>query len=738
METLFTLESDWIGMILRATVLLAAAVLLTRLLHKSAAQTRHLLWTATFVLLLSLPLGMAWMPTWELPLLPASEVAVASTPVHQPLTVHPFGVEALKSAAAPQQPVAARPFAPLSTPEKEPTLVDTLHVSTLIFWIWAVGCGLALWSMLIGLLRYRTLVRAATPLTDPHWWATTDALRAQLRIRRQVRLVMSEDISTPMTGGWRAPVVLLPKGAQTWSAERREVVLAHELVHVQRHDALRQLVGHATLALYWFHPLSWLAARLSKMSRELACDEGVLALGARPSAYATHLLALADGLNAAPAPVALPMIQKTQLEERLMAILKPNRPRANMIVNTMTLLLIAAIGLTVAVAQPTPALVPAPAEAPVTAPDPVAPPAPVAASVIAETPPILEVPVEAPVMATSVLDEGCRAEGMRGSFSGTISTTKEGGETRQARSGWFNGDRMIQQYDGDLRLCMRIHGEVVMANDGLSVRAVGADSWVALEAEEHHLQQLIITEDASGITYTWRVDGKERPFDNKAQTWRDQMFVVMNGYWEASRLRGQESSLRGEISSHRGEVSSMRGEISSHKGHISSMRGEISSHHGEVSSMRGEISSHRGEVSSMRGEISSLRGELSSMRGFSHNWDEADRKKYKARKAEIEVRIAEIEAQIDAYNLDAKVREIEARIEAYGLGPNTEAIEREIDAYDLDGKVREIEQQIEAYDLDAKVRKLEQEIKELDADRRATEIERNLKPEVDKLRSLNR
>ena len=67
----------------------------------------------------------------------------------------------------------------------------------------------------------------------------------------------------------------------------------HEMIHVRRRDVLRQLMARFVLALYWFHPLSWVAARLAAIASEEACDQEVLTLGTRPSVYAGHLLALA-------------------------------------------------------------------------------------------------------------------------------------------------------------------------------------------------------------------------------------------------------------------------------------------------------------------------------------------------------------------------------------------------------------------------------------------------------------
>jgi len=750
----------------RATLLLLAALLFSRALRGAAAVTRHVLWTATFVLLLGLPIGMAWLPAWELPLLPVSgddatpvvvgaalpgsgtgggAAAGRATVVPGEGTVAP-GLNARSAGPG----AAGRGVAGASSRAGSPADPSTSPASgdpggiPLALLLWAIGSAAAMASVTVGTLRFRALVRDAEPVRDPVWLRQLGRLRLRLGIDAEVRLLRSTAAHTPMTGGWHRPVVVLPGSSTTWTPERREVVLLHELVHVRRHDALRQLLGQAALSLYWFHPLSWIASRQAAVSREQACDETVLALGTRPSEYAGHLLALAEGMHVEPALGSLPMIQPSQLERRIMAILAPHRPRASALGTCAVLFLIGGLGLSAAVAHPVeggPQVVPATVAV---HPVPASPGSGEHAPRVAEaTPP--RAPERAaitraiPPLSGATLQEepSCRSDRWSGSFDGTISITDDGGARRQERAGWQNGDRLIQRYVDDVRLCMRIHGDVVMSDEGDEVRAIGRGGWVVLESEDDGLQRLVITEDAAGIDHAFSVDGRERPFDDRAREWRNHMFTVLGAYWEASRLRGQESSLRGRISSHRGHISSLRGRMSSARGHISSLRGQISSAGGHVSSLRGRISSLRGRLSSLNGQISSHRGQISSLRSALRATENAGtRARLEEEMAVHEARIREVEREIEAFGVDDRVADVEEEIAEYDLDARVRRLEAEIADYDLDTRLREIEREIAEYDLDGKVRALEAEIEALDADRRAEELERSVESDVAALRRL--
>ncbi len=272
-------------LVVRATVLLLVALALQWLTHKGPALTRHNLWTLTFALLLILPALRLFGPSWDVAVLPQAGGPADDVQLEIPVLAVPA------------------------------------------YAIWVTGCGVALASVGVAALRFHRLARVALPVENEAWLRQLEALRKQLAIRAEVRLLQGKEILTPMTGGVWKPVILLPVSAASWSEERCRIVLAHELVHVRRRDALRQLAGRAVLAFYWFHPLSWVASGLAAARREEACDEKVLSFGVRPSEYAGHLLSLAEGRAPVRAVLSLPMAQQSRLERRIRVVLNPHRAR---------------------------------------------------------------------------------------------------------------------------------------------------------------------------------------------------------------------------------------------------------------------------------------------------------------------------------------------------------------------------------------------------------------------------
>src|SRR6185436_12071940 len=73
--------------------------------------------------------------------------------------------------------------------------------------------------------------------------------------------------------------------------------LRHELVHLERGDALMATLQSLVLALLWFHPAAWwLSAEIGRL-RELSCDQVVVRGSGRRRSYALALLGYAAAHN---------------------------------------------------------------------------------------------------------------------------------------------------------------------------------------------------------------------------------------------------------------------------------------------------------------------------------------------------------------------------------------------------------------------------------------------------------
>jgi HEAT repeat protein/beta-lactamase regulating signal transducer with metallopeptidase domain len=199
---------------------------------------------------------------------------------------------------------------------------------TYLLLVWWAGTALLFCRFVLGLVSVAVMSSKSRPLRDE---AAAELLRTLARrcgIGRRIRLVTSDFATMPMTWGVVRPAVLLPRDAATWTAERREAVLMHELAHVRRLDVLTQAVARVACAMFWFNPLVWLAASRMHAESERACDDWVLRAGTRASTYARELLDMAKSAATMGLPLAaLPLARRRGFEGRLLAILDPEVDR---------------------------------------------------------------------------------------------------------------------------------------------------------------------------------------------------------------------------------------------------------------------------------------------------------------------------------------------------------------------------------------------------------------------------
>ncbi|MEP7042808.1 MAG: TonB family protein [Dokdonella sp.] len=94
-----------------------------------------------------------------------------------------------------------------------------------------------------------------------------------------IHVAQSEfDVDGPaLVGAWRPRIVLPADFELRYSAGERELILAHERVHLKRGDARINALVVAIRCLNWFNPLVHLAAAKFQFDQELACDAAVIA-----------------------------------------------------------------------------------------------------------------------------------------------------------------------------------------------------------------------------------------------------------------------------------------------------------------------------------------------------------------------------------------------------------------------------------------------------------------------------
>lgn len=238
-----------------AFILLLA--LLRPLMKRSlSARARFALW-ALPALRLMLPLRITsiyslwgWLaPAADKPLMAANPVFLPQNlpPVAQPVAAAPVA----RPVAVPAAPSAALPQAP--GPDWAALLPN------LLVWAWILGALIMLGRFLLINYRFYTLTKGRRPL----------------RVRGiPLPMLVVEGLDSPCLFGLFRPRILLNR-ASLQSDTMLDMVLSHELAHWQRRDHLWALLRSLLLCAWWWNPLVWLAAALSRVDGEAACDEAV-------------------------------------------------------------------------------------------------------------------------------------------------------------------------------------------------------------------------------------------------------------------------------------------------------------------------------------------------------------------------------------------------------------------------------------------------------------------------------
>lgn len=159
--------------------------------------------------------------------------------------------------------------------------------------VWVLGAVLlALFFAASFYSCYRD-IRTALPLKGN---AFIENWLLEQKTRRPIRIFVSDQITTPITYGILKPKIILPKLMDVAEAPQLRYILTHELVHIQRWDALWKLLLVITVCIHWFNPCAWVLFVLMNRDLEIACDEKVIRRFGEKSKsdYARSLIDMAE------------------------------------------------------------------------------------------------------------------------------------------------------------------------------------------------------------------------------------------------------------------------------------------------------------------------------------------------------------------------------------------------------------------------------------------------------------
>ena len=145
-----------------------------------------------------------------------------------------------------------------------------------VVWLWLAGVAFMGTRALWGWRQAGKLRSVQTQSVHP-WQALLSALQHKMQIQRAIQLLESARVQAPLVIGWLKPAILIPPSAVCRLDWRQaEMILAHELAHIRRHDYLLNILQVLIETLLFYHPLVHWISRDARNEREFCCDDAAM------------------------------------------------------------------------------------------------------------------------------------------------------------------------------------------------------------------------------------------------------------------------------------------------------------------------------------------------------------------------------------------------------------------------------------------------------------------------------
>lgn len=157
--------------------------------------------------------------------------------------------------------------------------------------LWLIGVSVSSLRLIGAWTFTRRLKLSGKHLVAEQWREALQKLCREMKVSKPIILLESSLVRVPTVAGWLKPIILIPSCALTGlTPQQFELILAHELAHIRRHDYLVNLFQTIVETILFYHPAVWWVSNRIRQERENACDDLAVNLGGDAVAYARTLI----------------------------------------------------------------------------------------------------------------------------------------------------------------------------------------------------------------------------------------------------------------------------------------------------------------------------------------------------------------------------------------------------------------------------------------------------------------
>lgn len=182
------------------------------------------------------------------------------------------------------QEIMERPFSPLPANKSLPANYEehqNAHTSVLpiMACIWFAGVILFSTFLTLTQIKFKRKIKSISRIDNSQSLSFIDDLKKQLAIKKEIPIVLTDQIGSPCISGIIKPTIYIPEYILTISDKKQlSHIFLHELIHYKRKDLIYNFLSILAMILHWYNPFVWLAGKKMRLYRECACDACVLEL----------------------------------------------------------------------------------------------------------------------------------------------------------------------------------------------------------------------------------------------------------------------------------------------------------------------------------------------------------------------------------------------------------------------------------------------------------------------------